>query len=142
MSVVAISMSDSRRVVLGFRASRCVVAVLQARSHSYRCRGGDYGADAEEHDRVCEGWYRPCLAASVPHPAGSHHDVNLEQKSAEPGGLHEFGFSGVWAERCSRGPGHGPKSGGTDIAQDPSGEHCRSCPSQHHSRPNQLEQSN
>jgi hypothetical protein len=53
--VVAISMSDRRRVVFGFCAGRSVVVVLQARSHSYRCRGGDYGAESEEHDRVCEG---------------------------------------------------------------------------------------
>ena len=55
MAVVAIAMSDSRRVVFGICASRCVVAVLQAGNHSYRCRGGDYGAEAKEYDRVCEG---------------------------------------------------------------------------------------
>jgi len=55
MIVVAISMSDRRRVVFGFCASRCMMVVVQARSHSYRCRGGDYGAETEEYDRVCEG---------------------------------------------------------------------------------------
>jgi hypothetical protein len=142
MTVVAVSMPDRRRVVSGLCTSRSVVIVLQAGSHSYRCRGGDYGAETEEHDRVCEGCYPLWFVASVPHPAGAHHDVNLEQQSAQARGLHDFGFSGVWAERCSRGSGHCPKSGGTDIAHDPSGEHCRSCPSQQHSRPNQLEQSN
>jgi hypothetical protein len=142
MIVLAFCMSGSRRVVFGFCASRSVVVVAQARSRSYRCRGGDYGAESEEHDRVCEAWYQLWLAASVPHPAGSHHDVNLEQKSAEAGGFHEFGFSGVWADRCSRGAGQGPQSGGTDIAHDPGGEHCRSDPSQEYSRPNQLEQRN
>jgi hypothetical protein len=142
MIVVAISMSDRQRMVFGFCASRSVVVVCQARSHSYRCRRGDYGAEPEEHNRVCEGRYRLGIVASIPHPAGSHHDVNLEQKSTEAGGLHEFGFSGVGTERCSRGPGQDPKSGGADISHDPNGYHCRSCPRQQHARPNQLGQRN
>jgi hypothetical protein len=141
MITVAISVPDRRRVVFGLRAGRSVVVVSQARSHSYRCRGGDYGTEAEEHDRVGEGWYRSRVLAAIPHPAGAHHDVNLEQKCAEAGGLHEFGFAGVGAERCTRGPGHRPKSDRTDIAHDPRGEHARRGPSQQHPRPNQLKQS-
>lgn len=89
--MIVVSMSDRRRVVFRFCGSRSVVVVLQAGSDSDRCRGGDYGAETEENDRVCEGGYGRYPAASGPHPAGSHHDVDLEQKSAEVGSLREFG---------------------------------------------------
>ena len=129
MIVVAIVMSDARVVVFGFCAGRRMVVVLQTRSHSDSCGGSDHGAGAEEHNRVGKGRYRLCLVASVPHPASSHHDVDLEQQCAKAGGLYQFGFSGVWTERRSRGPRQGPKGGGTDIGRDPSGEYCRSRPS-------------
>lgn len=140
MILVAIFVSDAGLVMFGFCAGRRMVTVLQTRSHSYSCRGSDHGAGAEEHNHVRNDRYLLGLTASVPHPASSHHDVDLEQQCAEAGGLYQLGFSGVWTERRSRGPRQGPKRGGTDIGRDPSGEHCRRRPSQHHSRPNQLKQ--
>ena len=140
MIMVAIAMSDARVVVIGFCAGRRMVFVPQTRSHAHSCRGSDHGTGAKEHNRVRKGRYRLWLVAPVPHPASSHHDVDLEQQRAETGRLHQFGFSGVWTERRTCGPRHGPKRGGTDIGRDPSSEYCRRRPSQHHSRPNQLEQ--
>lgn len=140
MIVVAVFTSDVRPVVFGFCGNRRMVAVLQTGSDSHRCRGSDHGADAEEHHRVCKGWYRFCLAASMPHPAGSHHDVDLEQQYAEVGGSYQLGFSGVRAERRSRGPRQRPERDGSYIARDPRGEHRRTRPNQHRSRPNQLAQ--
>ena len=55
MIVVGLFVCDSRIVVLGFCVGRRMVAVLQARSYSYRCGGSDHGASGEEHNRVRKG---------------------------------------------------------------------------------------
>jgi dienelactone hydrolase len=55
MIVVAIFMCDARLVVFGLCAGGRMVAVLQTRSHSYRCSGSYHGAGAEEHNRVRKG---------------------------------------------------------------------------------------
>ena len=78
------------------------------------------------------------MAASVPYPAGPHHDIDLKQQSAEVGGLHHLRDTGVWTERRSRSTRHGPERDGSDIENDPGDEHRRRGPSKYHSGPDQL----
>jgi hypothetical protein len=140
MTVMAICRSEARPVVIGYCTGRLMMGVPYTRGHSYRRRQSDDSTCAEEDDRVSKRWYRLSLVASVQHPASSHHDIDLKQQSTEVGGLYEFRFSGVWAERRSRSPRQGPERDGSDIEHDPRGEHWRRGPSKHQSRPDQLEE--
>lgn len=94
MTSMAVCMGDAR----------AVVTVSHAGNHARRRRKHNDNPEAGEHRRVDERRNRIAIVTSIPDPAGSHDDVELEQKRAKVSGLHELRFSCVRTEGCSSGP--------------------------------------
>lgn len=139
MTVVVVGMADRRTVVTGLRTGRLVMTVPQTGCDAYRRCQCDDSTDANENDRVGECWYRLAFVASIPDPASSHHDIDLQHQSAQVSGLYELRFAGMRAKRRSSGAGHRPERDGSNVEHDPGDENGLRRPSKYHSCPNQLE---
>ncbi len=95
MAVLAVRMVEGHPVVTRFRTLGRMVAVPQTRRHPDGGRQRNDTHRAEQDYRTCQSRYRFPLQASVPDPAGTHHDVNLQQHGTEVRGLYEFGLAGM-----------------------------------------------
>ena len=139
MTVVVVDVSDRRTVVIGMRTGRLVMTVPQSGGDAYRRCQADDSTYANQNDRVGECWYRLPFVASIPDPAGSHHDIDLKHQSTQVRGLYQLRFAGTRAEWRSSSTGYRPECHGSHIEHYSGDQNGHRGPSKHHSCPDQLE---
>ena len=112
---------------------RPVVAVAQARGRPHRGRQRDDPDRAEKHHGAAERRQRLTAQAAVPHPAGAHHDIDLQHERAQVRGLHHLGLPCMRTKRRSGSSRHRPQRDDSDVEKDAGRKH-RVC-SAHHNKP-------
>jgi hypothetical protein len=138
MAQVSIRLLDVRPVMITLRARRPVMVVPEAGRHAHRGSQRDHTYGTEKNHSTREGGDRLATQAAVPHPACTHHHVDLQQESTQVRALHNFGFPRVRAERGSRSPRQCPHCNRCDVEENSCGEDCGCGADEHCPGPDQL----
>lgn len=131
-------------VMMGSRLStfRPMVAVAQTRGRPHRGRQRDDTHRAEEHHRTSERRQRFTVQAAIPHPAGTHHDINLQHERAQVRGLNHLGLPCMRTERRPSSSRHRPQRDDSDVEDDADREHGMCGTHENKPRPKHLEKRN
>lgn len=138
--VMVAGVAGIRSMVPRLCLSRCMIAMTLSRCNANSRRQRDNGDRADKHRRACKRRNRFPLQSAIPDPRSAHHDIDLQQQSAQIGGLHHLGLTRMRTKRGARGPGQNPQCDSTHVEPDTSGQHRRRGSDQNYTRPNQLEE--
>lgn len=139
VAVLIVRLFDVGSMMSRLDTCRPVVVVPETRRNAHRGSQPDHTHCTEKDHRTRQGRHRLAAQAAVPHPASTHHHVDLQQESTQVCGLDDFGLSGVRAERGTRGPRQRPHRDGSGVEQDPCGQNSGRHADEHRPRPQQLE---